>query len=828
MSNNASATTSVTTTPPRKSESGLPADLKSTPHAVGSAVVSEHIETVGVDVSDVRPWIARDVKNFKRCGADEMLQRLLEMCADPNQSLPPSQKSTLLDTSLEAVLHLCNGTGVAQKIKQHLTKFCTIENETPSYSEFVEAANLALRELRKVDVAGIPAFQNDDETNIVFHVNDPSFIHQKHQGEKSSRKPDIVVVSHQTAADIIPEGKSKNVYKSACKAPTKNHENFQWVNVRTTFEFKRPKPRLPLPPSAYTKDYVAPDVLYIEYMKETDASDSSSDSSSQSTDSSDLSTDSSDQLTDSSDQSMDSSDRSTDSTSTTGTAQSSHSNSNEAHRLRSNKRGSEHLRSNEPSTNKRSRQDEDRSSEQEERRNKKKKKGSYKPHPVIQNGLYVAEMFAAHTARQHVISFIVNNDIIYLWWFDRQHAIQCAGINFVQDLPRFVVLLFILQRMGYKQWGLHPLFEPEPGYKGKIIVEYEDDTDKDGQDKKGQDKRKRVDLTLDLRSEKRVTHFGLRGRATTVFPVTSKALSALPRRSHFRNKTNELVAKLFWPEEARQSEPEILEEVYKIAKDDLDVLGHVPEMVWFHKFEDTSTAIIRKALGIDDAGSRVLYIIVFKKLEPITTLSGEKFLLAWWQAVKCHRALWKRGVHHRDISPNNLMGYRLRGRFITVLNDFDLSSIEDLLSSIQGGPKGFERTGTVPFMALDLLKPEAIAGQVEHVYRHDAESFIWVLAWICLRYRKGKLLRKGRPLDEWLTVDAMGCLKEKSCFLTMLGTVRPTGSHEKSFKVAFDCLDTIIKSFISPTVPIPEDDEAFKILLQNHVPQKILRRKISL
>ncbi|KAG1861394.1 hypothetical protein C8R48DRAFT_711317 [Suillus tomentosus] len=797
MSNNASATTSVTTTPPRKSESGLPADLKSTPHAVGSAVVSEHIDTVGVDVSDVRPWIARDVRNFKQCGADEMLQQLLEMCADPNQSLPPNQKSTLLDTSLEAVMPLCNGPGVAQKIKQHLTKFCNIESETPSYSEFVEAANRALRELGKVNVPGMPAFQDDDETNILFHVNDPSFIHQEHQGEKSSRKPDIVVVSHQTAADIIPEGKSKDVYKSACKAPTKDHENFQWVDVRTTFEFKRPKPRLPYPPSAYTKDYVTPNVLYMEYMKETDASK-----------------------------------QSTDSTSTTGTAQASHSTSNKvqniSHRLRSNKRGSDHLRSNEPSTSKRSRQDEERQSKQEERRNKKKKKGPNKHHPVIQNGLYVAEMFAAHTVRQHVISFIVNNDIIYLWWFDRQHTIQCAGINFVQDLPRFVVLLFIMQRMGYKQWGLHPLFEPEPGYEGEIIVEYEDDTNKDDRDKKGQDKRKRVDLTLDLRSEERVTHFGLRGRATTVFPVKSEALSALPRRSHFLSESTELVAKLFWPEEACQSEPEILEEVYKIANGDPDVLGHVPEMVWFHKFEDTSTAIIRKALGIDDAGSRVLYIIVFRKLEPITTLSGEEFLLAWWEVVKCHRALWKRGVHHRDVSPSNLMGYRLRGRFMSVLNDFDLSSIKDSLSSIQGSPKGFERTGTVPFMALDLLMPDAIAGRVEHVYRHDAESFIWVLAWICLRYKEGKLRRKRRPLDEWLTTDAMGCFYRKSGFLSMLRTIRPTQSHEENFKVAFDCLDVIHK-YQGPSASVPTDDEVvFKTWLLNHVPQNVLDGNISL
>jgi hypothetical protein len=195
-----------------------------------------------------------------------------------------------------------------------------------------------------------------------------------------------------------------------------------------------------------------------------------------------------------------------------------------------------------------------------------------------------------------------------------------------------------MQRMGYKQWGLHPLFEPTPGYAGEIIVEYEENNNKDNRDKEGKQKKsekKRIDLMFDLKSDDRTTHFGLRGCATTMFPVESKALSALPQRSHFLNESTEFIAKLFWPEEACQSEPEILEEVYKIVNEDLDVLGHVPEMVWFHKFKGTSTAVIRKALGIDDMGSRVLYIIVFRKLELITTLSGDEFLLAWWEVIKC-------------------------------------------------------------------------------------------------------------------------------------------------------------------------------------------------
>ncbi|KAG1727859.1 hypothetical protein EDB19DRAFT_173103 [Suillus lakei] len=245
-----------------------------------------------------------------------------------------------------------------------------------------------------------------------------------------------------------------------------------------------------------------------------------------------------------------------------------------------------------------------------------------------------------------------------------------------------------------------------------------------------------------------------------------------------------------------------------------EVEGHSSDVVWFHEFEGTSTTKIRRAPALKDAAQCsciLLHIIVSRKLLPITTLSGDEFLVAWWRIVTCHRTLWKMGMRHRNVSLSNFMGYRLGGQFISVLNDFDLSSIK------QHGPIGFERTGTIPFMALDLLMSEAIASEVEHVYYHDAESFIWVLTWVCLRYEKGELLRKGRPLDEWLTVDAMGCHEKKTSFLAMLRRIRPTRSHGGNFKVAKDCLAMIIK-LIDPSTSVPGDDEeVFQTWLQNHV-----------
>jgi len=191
-----------------------------------------------------------------------------------------------------------------------------------------------------------------------------------------------------------------------------------------------------------------------------------------------------------------------------------------------------------------------------------------------------------------------------------------------------MVLLLAIQRMPYAEWGYDRVFEPKPGFAGEVRVPDEDMGE--------------VDLTFDLKSDKRTTHFGLRGRATTVFPVKSKKLSALvPTLPHHNphNTTNELVAKLYWPKEERESEAEILQKVYKIADEDEEgkVKHHVPEMVWSHKFEDTSTAGIRRTLGLQDAerGSRVLYIIVFRKLDPITDLSEDEFLSAWWQIILC-------------------------------------------------------------------------------------------------------------------------------------------------------------------------------------------------
>ncbi|KAH7891060.1 hypothetical protein F5I97DRAFT_2071501 [Phlebopus sp. FC_14] len=407
---------------------------------------------------------------------------------------------------------------------------------------------------------------------------------------------------------------------------------------------------------------------------------------------------------------------------------------------------------------------------------------------VVQAGGYAAEMFAAHAGRQHVIGLIVINDLLYVWRYDRQGAIQCSAINFMLDLPRFLVLLSAMQRFDNRSWALNPNIDPEfgPRPESRTI-------------QLANGSQKQMNVTLQLSSEERITHYGLNGRATNVFPATSDD----PMYSG-------VIVKVFWGEKSRRSEPEILAIVEDIANGEngKGVKGHIPMLLCYEELPDTSTGEIRGCLRLDSSGERVLYVLVFRKLRPITELYGDEFLRAFWATVRCHLMLWQNGVYHRDVSPSNLMYYRDEdGNVVGVLNDFDLASTSDRAT-------GTERTGTVPFMALDLLTKPALRGDVTHLYEHDAESFIWVLTWISLRYSNGKPL-KNAELDKWLIVDAVTCREKKSDFLLQSNSLLdnkdypPGKGHEYHLEIAQACLMSI-QSIRTASLEVPRQSRVAK------------------
>jgi len=84
-----------------------------------------------------------------------------------------------------------------------------------------------------------------------------------------------------------------------------------------------------------------------------------------------------------------------------------------------------------------------------------------------------------------------------------------------------------------------------------------------------------------------------------------------------------------------------------------------------------------------------------------------------------------------------------------VLNDFDLSTIMKP-GSLHPNRQGLERTGTLPFMAMELLHEKGFEGKIPRRYRYELESFAWVLVWVSRCVVDGKDSERPPCMEEWL------------------------------------------------------------------------------
>ncbi|KAI0447649.1 serine/threonine-protein kinase Sgk2 [Xylaria telfairii] len=130
--------------------------------------------------------------------------------------------------------------------------------------------------------------------------------------------------------------------------------------------------------------------------------------------------------------------------------------------------------------------------------------------------------------------------------------------------------------------------------------------------------------------------------------------------------------------------------------------------------------------------------------------SIKELLESMADAIRAHQCLYKDGkILHRDISPNNIIITNPNAAsahgFKGMLIDLDMAKQEDQEQA--GAP---ERTGTLQFMAIEVLRGK------NHTYRHDLESFFYVLIWMCARqsWKNGFAAAKEWPrqpsdLQKW-------------------------------------------------------------------------------
>lgn len=216
-----------------------------------------------------------------------------------------------------------------------------------------------------------------------------------------------------------------------------------------------------------------------------------------------------------------------------------------------------------------------------------------------------------------------------MWWYDRQGAIQSQGINFITNLPHFLILLLAFQRFSPENWGLSSSLNADI-----ISLHSRCGT---GQD---QEPLYKMPTTFECHLEDIISvdmsilfahRFGMVGRATSVFKCISKV----------KSPGVALVAKISWPEASRDNEASIIREAHRLGLGLKEITEHIPSLVHLQErtFHKHNTMNIRTALKVEwkgrETGGRVLRMLVNEELQPITRLEGEEFMHGWFQIVRC-------------------------------------------------------------------------------------------------------------------------------------------------------------------------------------------------
>ncbi|KAG2017386.1 other/FunK1 protein kinase [Coprinopsis cinerea AmutBmut pab1-1] len=223
-----------------------------------------------------------------------------------------------------------------------------------------------------------------------------------------------------------------------------------------------------------------------------------------------------------------------------------------------------------------------------------------------------------------------------------------------------------------------------------------------------------------------VGRWGLKGRRSVKGELVphAKHTNTSPKSASSRTTHHDvpptakpIFGKFLWREVVRQSEGEIIDTAMKRAqhlgehKKDVD---HLPRVKCWAQFDDFSTGHIRNFLNIPSEGARVPTVLAAEWLVTVNIdgLAPDDYCRAIWQLIRCHFLLWQLGIAHGDISMSNLMRRPETGNQ-AVLNGFDLATTMDP-GDLSPKKAGFERMGTKPFMALELLR--STEGQVKRLW----------------------------------------------------------------------------------------------------------------
>ncbi|KAK7036646.1 hypothetical protein VNI00_011579 [Paramarasmius palmivorus] len=349
----------------------------------------------------------------------------------------------------------------------------------------------------------------------------------------------------------------------------------------------------------------------------------------------------------------------------------------------------------------------------------------------LQCASYALEMFNRGGIRTHVIGSLIDDDKMYLLLYTRSGSCHTVHFSFVHEPLTFLRVVLAFTRLSFSDWGYCDQLLPQRLIEPSLALQprVPDPAIFKGRTFKLGELEFVIETVL-------VFPRGLISRGTWILLVKCLTWGG-----------KEVVVKISSPAVKRTAEWTFGERATDFAKKDPEthgwVLKHLPEIYAHGVIESASFG----SLFGDDFEEREVRYLVMERLYSITELTDPmEFLKVFKDTVLCHQwlVLYPQ-IMHRDISVNNLMFRREDGKVYGVLNDLDLAVfIEE-----RAEPSSKHRTGTKPFIALDLLNPKnAYPNDDKHYARYDLESFVYVFGWVLGRFKDGKQI-ENPPYNEW-------------------------------------------------------------------------------
>ncbi|TFY56047.1 hypothetical protein EVG20_g9081 [Dentipellis fragilis] len=356
---------------------------------------------------------------------------------------------------------------------------------------------------------------------------------------------------------------------------------------------------------------------------------------------------------------------------------------------------------------------------------------------------YAANALALAGNRRYVTGVLLQNTKATLWYFDRMGIVRSQAFDLFADPWLTVLTAVAIDSCDAQAVGYQPLLSPSFNETRSSVRG--SNLDMSNALNRSGNATTPAGFSFTVTDDALHLQRGLIGRGTVVLPLrpTSGSVQACT--------SDDLIAKISWPLAYRGREDALIRTIR-------DRVGsrwkkHVPDLQCSLCLEGESLDLPRFKMGLrerieDERVFRVLVCARYERLQYAQTL--EEFKTIFVDNVRCHRAVFMEAkVLHRDLSVDNLMFHRdSDGDVCGVLNDWDMAL--DLKTQAPSR-KPTDPIGTTPFMALELLTDEPSM----HRYRHDLESFVYILIWCTIQLTlDGRLLRPRHPtLADWCHSD---------------------------------------------------------------------------